>query len=69
ATGFATNRREDWARAEADGVSTFLGIGSGYGVSRNRLAVELAEGQRVRSPSKIRPLVRTHCINGSPSPS
>ena len=40
---FAKDRREVLDRAEADGVSTFIGIGSGYGVSRNRLAVELAE--------------------------
>ncbi|TDJ15776.1 MAG: TatD family deoxyribonuclease [Deltaproteobacteria bacterium] len=40
---FAQDRREVLDRAEADGVSTFIGIGSGYGVSRNRLAVELAE--------------------------
>jgi TatD DNase family protein len=39
---FAEDRDAVLARAEAEGVEAFVAIGSGYGVARNRAAVELA---------------------------
>ncbi|MGI9592338.1 MAG: TatD family hydrolase, partial [Myxococcota bacterium] len=40
---FAEDRDEVLERAAAEGVEGFIGIGSGYGVARNRRALELAE--------------------------
>ena len=40
---FAEDRDEVLARAAAEGVEAFIGIGSGYGVARNARALELAE--------------------------